>query len=255
MCGRYYSRRQKQEIADHFRASKVFEEPLAPNYNIAPATFRPVVRLEHHSGDRELVLMRSGLVPHFVRYLLDFKGFRGLNTFNARAEMLTTSVIWRTPFNNRRCIIPADGFYEWKRLDDSPKPAKQPYAISMKSGEPFAFAGLWGSWKDPIRGLRLGSFSIVTTEANEIMAPIHTRMPAILQQRDWTKWLDSGSERPAPLNLLRPYDSEEMRIECCNPAVGNVRNNSASVVMRESGVIYPRERDLLCERSKVQFGL
>src|ERR1700677_3367308 len=162
MCGRYYSRGQKQKIAEHFKAGKVFEEPLAPNYNIAPSTFQPVIRLDRDSEERELVLMRWGLVPHFARSMADTKLFAGLSTFNARAETLTTAATWRIPFKNRRCIVPADGFYEWRKLDNCPKGSKQPYAISLKSGEPFAFAGLWGSWKEPMSGRWLDSFSIVT---------------------------------------------------------------------------------------------
>jgi putative SOS response-associated peptidase YedK len=227
MCGRCYSRRQKQEIAEHFHAGKVFDAPTAPNYNIVPTTFQPVVRLERDSDGRELVLMCWGLVPSFAKSLANFKDF---STFNARAETLTSSATWRTPFKKRRCIIPTDGFYEWKKLDDSPKPAKQPYAISLKSGEPFAFAGLWDAWKDPQGEQWLQSFSIVTTEANEIMAPIHTRMPVILHRRDWTEWLDHDSERPVPVHLLRPYDSGEMRTDACNPAVGNVRNNGPEML-------------------------
>jgi putative SOS response-associated peptidase YedK len=227
MCGRYYSRGQKQKIADHFKAGKIFDAPMAPNYNIAPTTFQPVVRLERDSDERELVLMRWGLVPHFAKSLADFKGF---STFNARAETLTTSATWRSPFKKRRCIIPADGFYEWQKLDDSPKPAKQPYAIRLKSGEPLAFAGLWDAWKEPTGEQWLQSFSIITTEANEIMSSIHTRMPVILHKRDWAEWLDRDAERPAPAHLLRPYDSEEMRTDACNPAVGNVRNNGPEML-------------------------
>jgi putative SOS response-associated peptidase YedK len=137
MWGRYYSRGQKQRIAEHFHVRKVFDGPIAPNYNIAPTTFQPVIKLDRDSDACELVLMRWGLIPHFGKSLADFKG---VSTINARAETLTTSATWRTPFKKRRCIIPADGFYEWKKLDDSPKPAKQPYAISLKSGEPFAFS-------------------------------------------------------------------------------------------------------------------
>ena len=258
VCGRYYSRKQKQEIAEHFHVGKVFDAPLAPNYNIAPTTFQPVVRLERDSDERELVLMRWGLVPHFAKSLADFKGF---STFNARAESLTTSATWRTPFKKRRCIIPADGFYEWKTTLEAadttaamflgqqaavqaklskagkakPKTIKQSYAISLKSGAPFAFAGLWDAWKEPACEQWLQSFSIVTTEANEIMSSIHTRMPVILHQRDWAEWLDRDTDRPAPVHLLRPYDSEEMRTDACNPAVGNVRNNGPEMLTCPSG--------------------
>jgi putative SOS response-associated peptidase YedK len=208
MCGRYYRQSDKQKIAESFHAKHAEDFLLAPNFNIAPTTFQPVVRVKRETDLRELLLMRWGLVPHFARSLADFKGF---STFNARAETLATSAMWRTPFRRRRCLIPADGFYEWKKLDDSPKPAKQPYAIALTNGEPMAFAGLWDAWKEPEGETWLQSFAIITTEANEVMAPIHTRMPVILHPRDWEEWLDRDGERPAPMHLLRPYEADAMQ--------------------------------------------
>jgi putative SOS response-associated peptidase YedK len=236
MCGRYYSRRQKQEIAERARAKKVFEEPYLPNFNVAPTTFQPIVRQERDSEERELVLARWGLVPFFAKSLAEFKGF---STFNARAETIATAATWRGPLQSRRCLVPCDGFYEWKALDDPKKPKMQPYSITLKSGEPLAFAGLWDAWKEPkpkgesihTPDTWLQSFSIVTTEANEIMSTIHTRMPVILLQRDWAEWLDRDAERPAPVHLLRPYDSDEMQLETCNPLVGSVRNNGPEMLV------------------------
>jgi putative SOS response-associated peptidase YedK len=236
MCGRYYTKRQKQEIAERMRAKKVFDEPFLPNYNIAPTTFQPIVRQERDSDERELVLARWGLVPFFAKSLAEFKGF---STFNARAEGITTAPTWRAPLKSRRCIVPVDGFYEWKALDDSKKPKKQPFAISLKSGEPMAFAGLWDAWKEPKPAKEsvhtpdtwLQSFSIITTEANELMSSIHTRMPVILRQRDWAEWLDRDAEKPPALHLLRPYDSDEMQLAPCNPAVGNVKNNGEEMLV------------------------
>ena len=226
MCGRYYNGRQKQEIAEKLRAATVFEEPLAPDYNIAPSTFQPSLRNNRDTEERELVLMRWGLVPFFAKSLADYKGF---STFNAKAETLATAATWRRPFQRRRCLIPADGFYEWKKLDDSKRPKRQPFAISLANGEPLVFAGLWDAWKEP-DGRWLASFAIVTTEANEIMSPIHNRMPVILHPWDWAEWLDRDSARPAPGHLLRPFESEAMRVEECNPAVGNVRNNGPEML-------------------------
>jgi putative SOS response-associated peptidase YedK len=227
MCGRYYTRRQKQEIAERMRAKKVFSEPFAPDYNIAPTTFQPIIRLDRESYEREMALARWGLVPFFARSLADFKGF---STINARAEGITKAATWRTPFQKRRCLVPADGFYEWKVLDDSKKPKKQPFAISLTNGEPLAFAGLWDAWKEPTGDHWLQSFSIITTEANEIMAPIHTRMPVILAERDWARWLDRDPGAPPPVDLLRPFDSDAMQTVPCNPAVGNVRNNGPEML-------------------------
>ena len=227
MCGRYYSRADKQRIAERFHLRDIDDIPLAPDYNVAPTTFQPVVRLGRDSGQRELTLMRWGLVPHFAKSLADFKAF---STFNARAESLTSNATWRVPFRRRRCLVPADGFYEWKKLDDSKKPAREPYAISLMSGAPMAFAGLWDAWKEPDGQHWLQSFSIVTTEANELMSSIHTRMPVILHARDWDEWLARDEERPAPAHLLRPYDSDAMELSRCNPLVGNVRNNGPEML-------------------------
>jgi len=240
MCGRYYSRSEKQEIAKRMKAKKVFEEPYAPNYNIAPTTFQPIVRQERDSDERELVLARWGLVPFFAKSLADFKGF---STFNARAESITISATWRGPFKTRRCLVPVDGFYEWKALDDSRKPKKQPYAIALSNGEPMAFAGLWDAWKEPkpkgdsvhTPDTWLQSFSIITTEANELMSQVHTRMPVILREKDWARWLDRELTEQPPIDLLRPYDSDEMRLEVCNPAVGNVRNNGPEMLACPTG--------------------
>ena len=226
MCGRYFSNWDKQKIAESFQLRDVPDIAMAPNYNIAPTTFEPVVRVGRDSGERELELMRWGLVPHFAKSLADFKGF---STFNARAETLLTSPTFRVPFKKRRCLVPADGFYEWKKLDDSPKPAKEAYAITLTNGEPMAFGGVWDAWKDA-DGNWLQSFSIITTEANEIMATIHNRMPVIVPRRDWLEWLDRDDSLPAPVHLLRQYESEAMRLERCNPLVGNVRNNGPEML-------------------------
>ena len=226
MCGRYFSNWDKQKIAESFQLRDVPDIAMAPNYNIAPTTFEPVVRIGRDSGERELELMRWGLVPHFAKSLADFKGF---STFNARAETLLTSPTFRVPFKKRRCLVPADGFYEWKKLDDSPKPAKEPYAITLTNGEPMAFGGVWDAWKDA-DGNWLQSFSIITTEANEIMATIHNRMPVIVPRRDWLEWLDRDDSLPAPVHLLRQYESAAMQIVRCNPLVGNVRNNGSEML-------------------------
>jgi putative SOS response-associated peptidase YedK len=249
MCGRYFRSSEKQEIAERFRAGKVFEDPLTADYNIAPTTFQPVIRLSRDTGDgdeREMVLLRWGLVPYFATSLKEFKG---LTTFNARAESVATSATWSEPFKRRRCLIPADGFYEWAvkggeaRFGAGPKRpakpqakgAKQPFAITLTNGEPLAFAGLWDAWKEPKKSPQevdrwLQSFAIVTTEANEVMAPIHERMPVILHPREWEEWLDRDESRPPPVHLLRPYEPEAMKAEQCNPAVGNVRNNGPEML-------------------------
>ena len=225
MCGRYLRRADKQRIAEAFRLGQLSEDyPLPPDYNIAPATFQPVVRLNRDSGERELVMMRWGLVPYFAKSLSDWKGF---STINAKAETLGEKALWRAPFEKRRCLVPADGFYEWKKLDAK---TKQPIAYTLSEGQPFAFAGLWDAWKDPHTGEWLQTFAIVTTTANELTGEVHDRMPVILHPRDYDRWLQRGHVEQPPVDLLRPYEADAMQAAPCNPAVGNVRNNGPEML-------------------------
>jgi putative SOS response-associated peptidase YedK len=227
MCGRYYRRSDKQRIGDVFHISDLPSSLVVAeaDYNIAPTTFQPVIRNDRETGERELVLMRWGLVPFFTKELAEVKG---ISTINARAETIERSPTWRVPFQKRRCLVPADGYYEWKTLD---RKTKQPYAFRMRDEAPFAFAGLWDAWKEP-DGSWLQSFSIVTTEANEVAAEILDRMPVILHARDYDRWLSREDGRP-PVDLLRPFEAEAMTKWACNRLVGNFRNNGPE--MLESG--------------------
>ncbi|HEY1986727.1 MAG TPA: SOS response-associated peptidase [Terracidiphilus sp.] len=224
MCGRYYRRSDKQRIAEAYRLGEIPFDLVLPDwdFNIAPTTFQPVIRDSRESRQRELVLMRWGLVPFFTKQLSDVKG---ISTINAKAEGIQKSPTWRTPFIKRRCLVPADGFYEWKRLDSK---TRQPFAFQMVNHAPFAFAGLWDAWKAP-DGSWLQSFSIITTDANELMAKVHTRMPVILHPRDYDRWLDRENDQP-PVDLLRPFEAEQMSAAPCNPQVGNVKNNGPDML-------------------------
>ena len=193
------------------------------DYNIAPSTFQPIIRESREDGERELVLMRWGLIPFFTKQLSDVKG---ISTINARAESIPKSPTWREPFKKRRCLVPVSAFYEWKKLDTK---TKQPYAFSVPDSPLFAFAGLWDAWKDP-QGHWLQSFAICTTEANELMSSVHTRMPVILHHRDYDRWLTREVTDRPPIDLLRPFESEEMEMAPANPLVGNVRNNGPEML-------------------------
>jgi putative SOS response-associated peptidase YedK len=253
MCGRYYRRSDKQRIAEAYRLGEIPFDLVLPdwNFNVAPTSFQPVIRLRRNTPSRasevadgqlargaggrgpvetrELVLMRWGLVPGFTKQLSDVKG---VSTINARAETVAKSPVWRGPFRKRRCLVPADGFYEWKKLDDKGNrdgKTKQPYAFRMADDSPLAFAGLWDAWKAP-DGSWLESFSIVTTAANALMAPVHDRMPVILHPRDYDRWMDAEAD-PAPLDLLRPFEAEAMAAAPSNPKVGNTRNNGPAMLL------------------------
>jgi putative SOS response-associated peptidase YedK len=230
MCGRYYRRSDKQKIAEAFQLGKLPDGfVLPPDYNVAPTTFQPVIRYTRETGERELVMMRWGMIPNFAKSIAEFKG---LATINARAETLTTNALWKRPFERHRCLIPADGFYEWKKL--APK-TKQPYAFSIISGEPVAFAGLWDAWKEPkssVQGVDtwLQSFTIITTTPNELTRTVHNRMPVIVRPEDHEEWLSRIDGEEPPAHLLRPFPAGEMEIHPCNPTVGNVKNNGPEML-------------------------
>jgi putative SOS response-associated peptidase YedK len=141
---------------------------------------------------------------------------------------ITTSPAYREAAKHRRCLVPADWFYEWKKLDAK---TKQPYAIAMKDAELFAFAGLWDSWKDEETGKALETYTVITTAPNELMEPIHNRMPVILHRQDYDRWLAVADPAQMPLDLLRPYPAKEMKAWKVSRAVGNTRNNDASLIL------------------------
>jgi putative SOS response-associated peptidase YedK len=221
MCGRYVRRSDKQRIAEHFQVHGLSLPDFGPSWNVARQTFQPVIRLNRDTGEREIVLMRWGLVPFWAR---DAKV--SYSTINAQAETITISPTYREAFKQRRCLVPADAFYEWQKIDSK---TKQPFAIALKTGEPYAFAGLWERWRNADAGTALRSFAIVTTDPNEVVQPLHNRMPVIVPERDYDRWLNAGPDRP-PIDLLRPYDADKMTAWKVDKAVGNVKNDSPELI-------------------------
>jgi putative SOS response-associated peptidase YedK len=227
MCGRYGRRADKQRIAEWMQAhnTDVFDDSyLAPSYNVAPQSLQPIVRLDNETGERELTIMRWGLIPFFAK-----DPEIAYSTINARAETVATSPVFREPMKRRRCLVPATGFYEWQALD---KKSKQPWAIELADGNLFAFAGLWDRWKDKATGQPLETYTIITTDPNELLEPIHNRMPVILSPQDYSRWLDPGDPKQLPVDLLRPYPAEEMRAWKVSAAVGSVKSNSPELRVR-----------------------
>lgn len=199
MCGRFILFSAGRIVAEHFQLEE--EPPLEPRYNIAPTQPVAVVRLDPDSDRRKLAMLRWGLIPFWAK---DMK--IGYKTINARAETAPDKPAFRSAFRKRRCLIPADGFYEWKGL----KGRKEPYLVRLRDEQPFAFAGLWERWKGPDDDV-IESCTILTTDANEFLKPIHDRMPVILSARDYQAWLDPFAEDPETLlSLLVPYPPEEM---------------------------------------------
>ena len=206
----------------------VFDDSyFAPSYNVAPQSMQPIVRLDSETGQRELTVMRWGLVPFWSK-----DGKAGYSTINAKAETIATSPAFREAFKRRRCLVPADLFYEWMKIDAK---TKQPYAIALKDGSLFAFAGLWETWKDKVTGETKETYTIITTDPNELMQPdkgppIHDRMPVILHPKDYERWLAAADPAQLPVDLLRPYEADGMKARKVGADVGNVRNNRPELV-------------------------
>ena len=218
MCGRYQNRAVKQRIAEAFRLGIPPTLEILPSYNIAPQTLQPIVRLSRDTAERELAQLRWGLVPFFAK---DAKV--GYSTVNARAETVTTSPVFRESMKRRRCLVPATGFYEWQKLGNK---AKQPWTIEFADGEVFAFAGLWDVWKDRTTSNVIETYTIITTDPNELVQPLHDRMPVILAPQDYDRWLEPGDPERPPIDLLRPFPAGEMKAWKVSSAVGNTKNDS-----------------------------
>jgi putative SOS response-associated peptidase YedK len=178
--------------------------------------------LNRDTGEREIILMRWGLIPFWAK---DAK--IGLRTINAKAETITTTPAFREAIKYHRCLVPADAFYEWQKLEAK---TKQPFAIALKSNEPYAFAGLWEKWKDRDAGIELLTFTIITTDPNEVVQPLHDRMPVIIPERDYDRWLQPGDPLRPPVDLLRPYDSDRMTAWRVDKAVGSVKTDTPDLI-------------------------
>lgn len=221
MCGRYTQTSKLEDLLDRFRLRQPDFE-LGPRYNIAPNQEAPVVGTRPGApGVRSLRLMQWGLVPYWA------KGpATGNRMINARAETLTARPAFRDLLPKRRCLVIADGFYEWFKEGRS----KSPMRFVLGSGEPFAFAGLWDGWRRPDTGM-LYTFTIVTTPANDLIAKIHDRMPAILSPRDEDRWLDPRTTDPGELSsLLKPYPAALMKGYWVSRAVNSPWNDSAECI-------------------------
>ncbi|MGE0126992.1 MAG: SOS response-associated peptidase [Blastocatellales bacterium] len=201
MCGRYTLHHNPEEIAERFDVELV-EELLAPRYNIAPSQIIPVIRPARlNAQSREMAGCKWGLIPFWAK---DPK--IGNNLINAKAETIAEKPSFKQAFAKRRCLIPADGFYEWQKRGKAPS---QPMYIRRRDGGLFAFAGLWEEWKSP-EGEPIETCTIITVEPNELISKIHHRMAAILSPDDEAAWIDPKSGVDDLLQMLRPYDSNEL---------------------------------------------
>jgi putative SOS response-associated peptidase YedK len=222
MCGRYASFLPAEALRAIFHTMNATPN-WEPTWNMAPTRDAPVVRLHPQTGARHLDLLRWGLVPHWAK---DPKS--GRQPINARSETLATTAMFRDALERRRCLVPADVFYEWQASETG----KQPYAIARADGQPMAFAGLWGGWRGA-DGSVLRTFTIVTTNANAELLALHERMPVILEPADWPTWLgEAEGDRAA---LLRP-SAAALRVWRIGTAVNNVRNDNAALLEPAQGL-------------------
>lgn len=229
MCARYTLKTSATVLAELFDLDEVPD--LAPRYNIAPTQAVPGV--VERGGRRELRMFRWGLIPSWAKDMSI-----GQKLINARAETLAEKPSFRSAFKRRRCLLPADGFFEWTEVDPaqpdpnlglagrslpSAKPYKQPFHIRLRSGEPFAFAGLFEVWDTPEAG-PLETCAIITTEPNELLGKVHNRMPAILAREDYGPWLNNEAQSPDPLlPLLAPYPADPMEMVPVTRLMSNPR--------------------------------
>jgi putative SOS response-associated peptidase YedK len=225
MCGRYTITVTMEEMMLYYFADRPQVPFHLPRYNVAPTQLVPAVV---NDGRRNrLGLLKWGLIPPWAE---DERA--GSRMINARAETLEERPAYREAFRRKRCLIPADGFYEWKTATDG---GKRPYRIRLKDGGLFSMAALYETWIAP-DGRRIGSFAIVTTEPNRLMAGIHDRMPVILKREDEALWLDRRLQDPVRLKeLLVPYPDERMEAYEVDKRVGNPANDDAACLERVSG--------------------
>lgn len=222
MCGRY-GFYKNDEFSERFGID-VGDIDLTDNYNVAPGQTMPIiVSLDNKPSVR---LMRWGLVPVWAK---DLK--IGYKLINARSETLFDKPMWKSLIKSKRCLIPANGFYEWRKEPEGSKTVKQPYFIKPKDEKLFAFAGLWSTWKD-VEGMEWDTYSIITTQPNKEMSAIHDRMPVILHQDDESSWLSptNDSDRLAIEAVLRPFDNDGLEMWEVSTDVNAVKNNNEKLI-------------------------
>lgn len=220
MCGRFTQERPASDLAEIFGAEPLVDDPGA-HYNVAPTDEALVV--VQREDRRAVTAYRWGLIPHWAT-----EAKIGSRMINARAETITASPAFREAFTRKRCIVPVESFYEWKR-DGT---IRQPYRIVRRDGAPLALAGLWSGWRDPATDTVRRTFSIVTTTPNDAIATLHDRMPVVLERDRWDRWLDPRLVDPGELlGLLAPSEAD-LEIHAVGRAVNDVRRDGPELIER-----------------------
>ncbi len=219
MCGRFTQQRPASELARIFGAEPLVDDP-GEHYNVAPTDEALVV--VQRDERRAITAYRWGLIPHWAT---DAKV--GSRMFNARAETLTRSPAFSRAFQRRRCLVPVDSFYEWKREGT----VRQPYRVVRADGRPIALAGLWAGWHDPATNAVRRTFTIVTTTPNRALADLHDRMPVIVPDDAWGRWLDPDpGDHGELLGLLGPNDEVDLEVYAVNRWVNDVRRDGPALI-------------------------
>lgn len=227
MCGRYVIE-GTTELSERFQLRQIPADlfPEWTTYNAAPSQLLPVI-VENAEGERTAVPMQWGLIPRWKRP----DGKAPVAPINARAETLQEKPMFRGLVKAKRCIVPASGFYEWRKLDGR----KQPYYLTSDHGELWGLAGLYDLTHDE-ENAAAGSFTIITTGANPLVAPLHERMPVILRREDEEEWVSRDVDDPLQVErLLQPYPADEMRLYPVSTAVNNTRNNGPELIAPDEG--------------------
>lgn len=220
MCGRFTSTAEAAALAERFAAR--LPDDYRVRFNVAPAQRVVAIRVEE-DGERLAELLRWGLVPHWAK-----DPNVGYKMINARAETVREKPAYRSLLKAHRCLIPADGFYEWRVGPDG---KKQPVRFTLADDEPFAFAGLWARWVQKETGEVLDSCTIVTTTANELVAPVHDRMPVILPRGAEAPWLDPALDPAEAVSLLVPYPADAMRARPASTLVNSASNDDPAILL------------------------
>jgi putative SOS response-associated peptidase YedK len=220
MCGRYSLSKSKIELEERFQAEMLVD--FKPRYNIAPTQLVPVITSESPKG---FSFFYWGITPDFAKNKPVSQKF-----INAKAETVNEKISFKSSFEKRRCLVPADGFYEWKKLG---KKTKVPYRFTIANNEAFSFAGIWEEYENE-KGEINHTFLILTTEPNRLVAEVHDRMPVILKKEDEKKWLDKYSSETSLLQMLTTYSADDMLSYTVSPLVNQVQNDSPGIIRKTS---------------------
>ena len=227
MCGRFVQASSPALLLAQFGAIEVVTDLADPDYNVTPRREVTVI-LNTPAGERVIDRLRWGLVPRWAK-----EKTIGDRLINARSETVKEKPSFKSAYASRRCIIPVDGFYEWRAIDG--QRSKQPVFIHANTGQPIAVAGIWESWRDPTDNSEasapLRTCAILTTEANSTIEPIHNRMPVILDERDWAAWLDRSTLQEQLESLLAPAPDDVVVWHEVSTAVNNTRNNDSTLML------------------------